>query len=613
MAYKSLESCLLDLEKNGQLIRIKEEVSPELEMAAIHLKVYEAGGPALLFENVRGSKFRAASNIFGTLDRSKFIFRDTLSLVQQLIEFKNEPIKAIKSPIKNFAAGVAALKALPYKNPINKPAIFQEIAIQDIPQIKHWPMDGGAFVTLPQVYTEDVDQPGIMNANLGMYRIQLSGNEYEMNKEIGLHYQLHRGIGVHQNKANKLGLPLKVSIFAGGPPSHSVAAVMPLPEGISEMTFAGVLGGRRFRYIYADGFCVSTDADFVITGEVYPGQNKPEGPFGDHLGYYSLKHPFPLMKVHKVYAKKNAIWPFTVVGRPPQEDTSFGQLIHELTGSAVQAEIPGLKEVHAVDAAGVHPLLLAIGSERYTPYNPAKQPAEILTIANHILGTGQLSLAKFLFITSDDTNKLTTTNIKSYLEYILQRIHLNRDIHFYTNTTIDTLDYSGTSINSGSKVVIAAYGEIIRELATEVPAFLKEGQNTNGALLVMPGVVALQINTFTNYEAAAKEMVILNAHLQTRIADLQTVPIVVLCDDAAFVSASMRNFLWVTFTRCNPSHDIHGIDSFVINKHWGCNGSLIFDARIKPHHAPPVVTDPATDKKIEKLFNKGGSLYNILP
>lgn len=613
MAYKSLESCLLDLEKNGQLIRIKEEVSPELEMAAIHLKIYEAGGPALLFENVRGSKFRAASNIFGTLDRSKFIFRDTLSLVQQLIEFKNEPIKAIKSPIKNFAAGVAALKALPYKNPINKPAIFQEIAIQDIPQIKHWPMDGGAFVTLPQVYTEDVDQPGIMNANLGMYRIQLSGNEYEMNKEIGLHYQLHRGIGVHQNKANKLGLPLKVSIFAGGPPSHSVAAVMPLPEGISEMTFAGVLGGRRFRYIYADGFCVSTDADFVITGEVYPGQNKPEGPFGDHLGYYSLKHPFPLMKVHKVYAKKNAIWPFTVVGRPPQEDTSFGQLIHELTGSAVQAEIPGLKEVHAVDAAGVHPLLLAIGSERYTPYNPAKQPAEILTIANHILGTGQLSLAKFLFITSDDTNKLTTTNIKSYLEYILQRIHLNRDIHFYTNTTIDTLDYSGTSINSGSKVVIAAYGEIIRELATEVPAFLKEGQNTNGALLVMPGVVALQINTFTNYEAAAKEMVILNAHLQTRIADLQTVPIVVLCDDAAFVSASMRNFLWVTFTRCNPSHDIHGIDSFVINKHWGCNGSLIFDARIKPHHAPPVVTDPATDKKIEKLFNKGGSLYNILP
>ena len=188
------------------------------------------------------------------------------------------------------------------------------------------------FVTLPQVYTEDADQPGINHANLGMYRIQLSGNEYKMNNEIGLHYQLHRGIGVHQAKANKLGLPLKVSIFVGGPPSHSVAAVMPLPEGMSEMQFAGILGSRRFRYIYEDGFCVSTEADFVITGEVHPGENKPEGPFGDHLGYYSLQHMFPLMKVHKVYARENAIWPFTVVGRPPQEDTSFGALIHEMDG-----------------------------------------------------------------------------------------------------------------------------------------------------------------------------------------------------------------------------------------------------------------------------------------
>jgi len=612
MAYNSLEACLLDLEANRQLIRIKEEVDPHLEMAAIHLRVHEAGGPALLFQQVKGSKFRAASNIFGTIERSKFIFRDTLSLVQQLIELKNEPIKAIKNPIKNFSAGMAALKALPLKNPISKPVLFQQIQIEDIPQIQHWPMDGGAFVTLPQVYTEDIEQPGILNANLGMYRIQLSGNEYVTNKEIGLHYQLHRGIGVHQSKANKKGLPLKVSIFAGGPPAHSVAAVMPLPEGISEMTFAGVLGGRRFRYTYVDGYCVSTDADFVITGEVYPGENKPEGPFGDHLGYYSLKHDFPLMRVHKVFAKKNAIWPFTVVGRPPQEDTSFGELIHELTGSAVQAEIPGLKQVHAVDAAGVHPLLLAIGSERYTPYTPTKQPAEILTIANHILGTGQLSLAKFLFITADDSNKLGTNNIQLYLEFILQRIVLTRDIHFYTNTTIDTLDYSGTALNTGSKVVIAAYGEIIRTLATEVPGCLKELQQFEAAKLVMPGVVALQTNPFLNYEAATRELEILNSQLQNKTTELTSVPIIVICDDAGFVSEKLRNFLWVTFTRCNPSHDMYGINSATINKHWGCKGPLVFDARIKPHHAPPVITDPLIDKKIDKLFNKGGSLYNML-
>ena len=613
MAYISLETCLLDLEAKGHLIRIREEVDPHLEMAAIHLRVHEAGGPALLFQQVKGSKFRAASNIFGTVERSKFIFRDTLSLVQQLIELKNEPIKAIKNPIKNFSAGLAALKALPLKNPISKPVLFQQIQIEDIPQIQHWPMDGGAFVTLPQVYTEDIEQPGILNANLGMYRIQLSGNEYVTNKEIGLHYQLHRGIGVHQSKANKKGLPLKVSVFAGGPPSHSVAAVMPLPEGISEMTFAGVLGGRRFRYTYVDGYCVSTDADFVITGEVYPGENKPEGPFGDHLGYYSLKHDFPLMRVHKVFAKKNAIWPFTVVGRPPQEDTSFGDLIHELTGSAVQAEIPGLKQVNAVDAAGVHPLLLAIGSERYTPYTPTKQPAEILTIANHILGTGQLSLAKFLFITADDSNKLGTNNIQLYLVFILQRIVLTRDIHFYTNTTIDTLDYSGTALNTGSKVVIAAYGEIIRTLATEVPGCLKELQQFEAAKLVMPGVIALQTNPFLNYDAATRELEILNSQLQNKTTELTSVPIIVVCDDAGFVSEKLRNFLWVTFTRCNPSHDMYGINSATINKHWGCKGPLVFDARIKPHHAPPVITDPLIDKKIDKLFNKGGSLYNMLP
>jgi 4-hydroxy-3-polyprenylbenzoate decarboxylase len=611
MAYSSMEDCLLDLEKTGQLIRIKEEVDPYLQMAAVHLRVYESSGPALLFENVKGSKYRAASNIFGTLDRSRYIFRDTLQLVQQLIELKGNPMQGLKHPIQNMQAGFAALKAFPLKNPISKPALFSNISIEDLPLIHHWPMDGGAFVTLPQVYSEDSDKPGIMNSNLGMYRIQLSGNEYEMNKEIGLHYQLHRGIGVHQTKANKKGLPLKVSIFVGGPPSHSVSAVMPLPEGISEMTFAGVLGGRRFRYVYEDGFCISTDADFVITGEVYPGENKPEGPFGDHLGYYSLTHDFPLMRVHKVYAKKNAIWPFTVVGRPPQEDTSFGQLIHEITGSAVQQEIPGLKEINAVDAAGVHPLLLAIGSERYTPFSPTKRPAEILTIANHVLGTGQLSLAKFLFITADDTNNLSTHHIADFFQYILRRIDLTRDVHFYTNTSMDTLDYSGTGLNSGSKVVFAAYGDSIRDLGTDVPISLKELADFVNPKLVMPGVIALQTTRFLDQQTTEGEMNRLDEQLKPLAKSLTNFPLIILSDDASFLSQNLNNFLWVTFTRCNPSHDIYGIDAFNTNKHWGCNGPLVIDARIKPHHAPPVIKDEKIEKSIDKLFSKGGSLYGI--
>ena len=619
MAYKNLESCLFDLEKNGQLVRIREEVDPILEMAAIHLRVFESHGPALLFENVKGSNFRAASNIFGSLERSRFIFRDSLQTVEQLIKLKNNPVAALKNPIKSISTGIAAIKSIPLKNPFQSPVTFQEISINQLPLIKHWPMDGGAFVTLPQVYTEDIEHPGVMNSNLGMYRIQLDGNEYLLNKEIGLHYQLHRGIGVHQTKANNKNQPLKVSIFVGGPPAYTVAAVMPLPEGMSELTFAGILGGRRFRYKYIDGYCISTDADFVITGDVMPADVKPEGPFGDHLGYYSLQHPFPVLKVHKVYARKNAIWPFTVVGRPPQEDTSFGELIHAMTGSAIQNEIPGLKELNAVDAAGVHPLLLAIGSERYTPYQPVKQPAELLTIANHMLGTGQLSLAKFLFITSDPENKLNTKKIPEYFQFIFERIDLSRDIHFYTKTTIDTLDYSGESLNSGSKVVFAAYGDKKRNLANEIPILLNDIVGIDNCKLVAPGIVALKIVAFTSYTNAQAEIKKLidslsniNNKWTTTHGLKNEIPLIVICDDAEFISKDFNNFLWVCFTRTNPSHDIYGVDSETQNKHWGCHGPLLIDARIKPHHAPPVEKDPETEKKINRVFEKGGSLHGVL-
>ena len=611
MAYASLEECLIDLEKNGHLVRIKEEVDPYLEMAAIHLRVYAQKGPALLFENVKGSKFRAASNIFGSLERSRFIFRDTIDAVQKIIALKNNPIEAFKQPFAHLSTAAAALKALPLKNPINKPVLYEEINISELPLIQHWPMDGGAFVTLPQVYTEDIDKPGIMNANLGMYRIQLNGNDYIPNKEIGLHYQLHRGIGVHQSKANAQNKALKVSCFVGGPPAHTLAAVMPLPEGISEMTFAGLLGGRRFRYTYQDGYCISTDADFVLTGEVAPQATKAEGPFGDHLGYYSLKHPFPVMQLHKIYARKNAIWAFTVVGRPPQEDTSFGELIHNITGSALQKEIPGLKEVNAVDAAGVHPLLLTIGSERYTPYAQTKQPAELLTIANHVLGTGQLSLAKFLFITADEEQKVATHNIAAYFSFVLERIDWRRDVHFYTHTTMDTLDYSGTGLNSGSKVVFAAYGEVLRTLCTSLPSLFNQLKGCTAATLVQPGIIALSLAAFETYEKTQVEIELLQQQLEEQATALAGTALIILCDDAAFVAATLNNFLWVSFTRCNPSHDIHGVGAFSQNKHWGCTGPLMIDARIKPHHAPPLVLDPEVEKRIDRLWEKGGSLYGI--
>ena len=612
MAYSSLKACIDDLEKNGHLIRIKEEVDPYLQMAAIHLRVFEHQGPAILFENVKGSKFPAVSNLFGTLERSKFIFRDTLEKIKTLIDLKNDPVKAIKHPLQYANVGLTALSALPMKVGKSSLAGFAKCNISDIPQIVNWPKDGGPFVTMPQVYTEDADAPGIMNANLGMYRIQLAGNDYILNQEIGLHYQLHRGIGVHQTKANAKGQPLKVSIFVGGPPSHPVAAVMPLPEGLSEMTFAGALGNRRFRYLYdEEGFCLSADADFVITGTVMPHDVKPEGPFGDHLGYYSLEHPFPLMKVHNVYHRKDAIWSFTVVGRPPQEDTSFGALIHEITGSALPKEIPGLHAVNAVDAAGVHPLLFAIGSERYTPYIKERRPQEILTIANHILGKGQLSLAKYLFIAAkEDDPSLDVNNIGRFLTHILQRIDLTRDLHFHTHTTIDTLDYSGDGLNSGSKVAITVAGDIKRQLWGELPAGFSLPRPFELYKMVMPGVLAVE----TPKNVRSSDMPLMIEFLQEHLGEMQLdgLPLIVLCNDAAFTAQNLNNFVWVTFTRSNPSHDIYGINSFTEHKHWGCHGPLIIDARIKPHHAPVLEKDPEVEKLVDKMGEKGGALYGVI-
>ncbi len=608
MGYKSLAECVADLEKHGHLIRIKEEVDPYLEMAAIHLRVYEKQGPALLFEKVKGSPFQAVSNLFGTIERSKFMFRDSLPKVQELVELRSDPMKALKKPFKYIGTGLTALTALPLKQSLFKQT-FQKTTIAALPQIVNWPMDGGPFITMPQVFTEDIDKPGVMNSNLGMYRIQLAGNDYVQDKEIGLHYQIHRGIGVHQTKANKKGQPLKVSIFVGGPPSHPLAAVMPLPEGLSELTFAGALGNRRFRYFRdEEDFVISADADFVITGTVEPHDNKLEGPFGDHLGYYSLIHPFPLMKVHNVYHKKDALWSFTVVGRPPQEDTSFGALIHEISGSAIPQEIHGLKEVNAVDAAGVHPLLFAIGSERYTPYLKERKPQEILTISNHILGKNQLSLAKYLFIAAkEDDETLNTHDIKRFLSHVLERIDWKRDVHFHTNTTIDTLDYSGDGLNSGSKVVFAAAGEKKRDLLTALPPDFKlEADHA----LATEGILTVRLDEYQDQEQGKASIALLKEQL--RVNNLTAIPLVIVCDDADFTAENINNLVWVAFTRSNPATDIDGVDDFTENKHWGCKGSLIIDARKKPHHAPELIKDLDVEKKVDRMGEKGGSLYGII-
>ncbi len=597
--YRSLRDIVDDLDKNKMLLRISKEVDPNLEAAEIHRQVYAKNGPAILFENIKGSKFQALSNLYGTIERTNYLFRKSLPKIKKVIELKADPSLFFKNPLRYLSAPFTALNALPLKSRFGIDSMYSETTIDQLPLIKSWPDDGGAFITLPQVFTLPPGSKNLMESNLGMYRIQLTGNKYETNKEIGLHYQLHRGIGVHHELYNRSDEEFKVSIFVGGLHSHAFSAIMPMPEGLSELTFAGMLANRRFRYGWSEnGHLISSDADFVITGTIIKNKTLPEGPFGDHLGYYSLTHDFPVLKVDKVYHRKDPIWHFTVVGRPPQEDSSFGYLIHQLVKNLAAQEFPGLEDIHAVDAAGVHPLLLAVGKERYMPFRDPK-PEEILTIANRILGSGQTSLAKYLFIAGKSPDHpIDTHDIPNFFSYILERIDLSRDLHFQTNTTIDTLDYSGDSWNGGSKLVVAAYGDKIRTLSSSISQELIKSIDLESISFISEGILSISLSPFINYDQAEKEITELANNLKG-IPEINGFPMIVISDDAEFTAENITNFVWVTFTRSNPAFDVYGIDSFTKHKHWGCETSFIIDARIKPHHAPVLIEDMAIKKQVE--------------
>jgi len=613
MGYRSTFQCVQDLGKHDHLVEVSEPVDTRLQMAEIQRRVFLSKGPALLFSQpVCGSepcRFPMVSNLFGTIDRARFMFRDTIEGVRRAIELKIDPGQAAQNPFRYWKAPFTALAMRP-RSVRHGAASQNRTEIQHLPQLVSWPMDAGGFVTLPQVYSEDASKPGLKNSNLGMYRVQLSGNQYQRNRQIGLHYQIHRSIGVHHQKARSLDQPFRVNVFVGGSPAMTLAAVMPLPEGMSELTFAGALAGHRIPMQRNPGHLpFYADADFVISGTVKP-QLMPEGPFGDHLGYYSLQHDFPALEIDNVWHRNDAIWPFTVVGRPPQEDTIFGELIHELTGPIIPTVLPGVKGVHAVDASGVHPLLLAIGSERYVPWKPSGGPQELLTQANAILGQGQLSLAKYLMIVDEGTvPDLNIHDIKDFFECVLQRVNWTRDLHFQTRTTIDTLDYSGSGFNEGSKVVIAAAGQPIRKLSAEVPARLRLPAGFSNPRVCMPGVIAIN---GPKYQADHSDWFDPLGETLQQTLDVDQFPLVVVVDDAPFCAATLNNFLWVVFTRSNPAADIHGVQSTIQDKHWGCRGSLVIDARIKPHHAPPLVEDPATTDFVDAMASRGGPLAKYL-
>ncbi len=610
MKFSSLQQCVQYLENLGELIRVTEQVDPDLEMAQISRRVFESEGPALLFTNIRGTTFPALSNLFGTWERTLKIFEPQLESVKALIDLKSNPELLVKKPKTLLKMFPALAHALPVRVRTAK-VMENRCNIQDLPMIRCWPQDGGAFVLLPQVFSNDPDRHSILSSNLGMYRIQISGNEYDFGKEVGLHYQLHRGIGNHHKKALEKKQTLKVSIFIGGPPAHTLAAVMPLPENVPEVAFAGALAGRNFRYARNNGFTYSSEADFCITGILVPGKTKKEGPFGDHLGYYSLAHEYPYLKVVSVHHRKGAIFPFTVVGRPPQEDSNFGRLIHEMTRSAVRDTLPGVTAVNAVDDAGVHPLLLVKAHERYAPFEK-RTPKELLTHANIVLGTGQLSLAKYLFICAHEDNPdLSVNDEKEFFIHMLERIDFSNDFHFWTKTTMDTLDYSSQKINQGSKLVIAVAGEKKRTLSERLPNAFSLPDEFKAARIVSKGIVVINGPAFKTYTNAKIQVNRLKKHLHFQ-SGLETLPMLVIADDSEFCARSFANFLWVTFLRSNPSHDIYGVNEKIEYKHWGCIPPFIIDARRKPFHADPLEPDQKTIDKVNGLAKKGGSLSGVI-
>ncbi len=623
MGYSSLAQCVEDLEAHGHLVRVDVEVDPCLELSAIQRRAFRAKAPALLFTRVRGTHFPMLANLYGTVERVHYIFRDSLPALQAVLAARSDPAAVLKRPWRAWRALPGLIFMAPRLRHVaagqaqGVPVLACRSSLAALPRLVSWPGDGGPFITLPLVYTEDPSRPGLGSSNLGMYRIQLAGNDYTAD-EVGLHYQIHRGIGVHHARALEAGLPLPVHVYVGGPPSLTVAAVMPLPEGFSELRFAGMLGGERVRMAAVAGLPlpVLEQADVCLSGHILP-KCKPEGPFGDHVGYYSLKHNFPVLRVEAVYHRRDAIWPFTAVGRPPQEDTVFGAFIHELTGPMVPQVFPGLREVHAVDAAGVHALLLAVGSERYTPYEYDRRPRELITAGLHLLGTTQTALAKYVLLAAhEDAPDLTVRDVPAFLRHVLERTDFATDLHFITRSTTDTLDYTGTGLNEGSKLLWASAGRKRRSLGTELtgPAAIlpRLPQGFGPVRVAGPGILVVGAPVHT------LERNTMDVRMETLAQSLavwpgrEAFPLVVAVDDADFCAAALDNFLWVAFTRSDPAADVYGANAIIRTKHWSCQAPLVLDARLKPFHAPPLEEDPAVTRRVEAFAAPGGPLHGLI-
>jgi UbiD family decarboxylase len=559
--FGDLRSFLARLVADGDLVTIEVPVDPHLEVAEIHRRVIAAGGPALLFTNVKGSTFRLATNLFGTPRRAEQAFGERpLRLIRRIVELAETLLPP--TPGKLWSARDVGLELLKVgtrqvsRGPITE-RVTGDVRLDRLPVITTWPEDGGPFITLPLVYTTHPDKPA---GNLGMYRMQVYDSS-----TTGMHWQIGKGGGYHYAVAEARGQSLPVTVFLGGPPALILSAIAPLPENVPELMLASLIAGERLPQVRGYGtHPLLAEAEFALIGDVPAHTRKPEGPFGDHYGYYSLQHDYPVFSVRRLAHRADAIYPATVVGKPRQEDFFIGDLLQELLSPLFPLVMPAVEGLWSYGETGYHSLAGAIVKQRYK--------REAMASAFRILGEGQLSLTKFLLVTDRHVN---LKDFRATLEHVLARTNPETDLYVFANLSMDTLDYTGPRVNEGSKGVWLGLGDPVRELPREfraaaLPAGVTDVHVFCGGCLVVGGPA------YAAEPGAAARIVADPAFAGW--------PLVVVTDEPRRAAASAMNFLWTTFTRFEPAADIHAASHDIIRNHLSYRGPIAIDARIKPWH-----------------------------
>ena len=567
--HPNLRSFLDLLERENDLVVIKAEVDPYLELAEVHRRVIERGGPALLFENVKGSRYPVVTNLFGTERRIALAFGPKPeALVREVVHVAESLLPP--RPAKLWQHRALAIEALRLgtRNTARAPVtqvMDQPARLDELPVLTTWQEDGGPFVTLPLVYTE---HPTTGKHNLGMYRVQ----RYDA-QTTGLHWQIHKGGGFHYHEAESRNQSLPVTVFLGGPPALILAAIAPLPEDVPELVLASVLAGRKVRMTknpLGRGHRLVAEAEFALVGRVPPALRRPEGPFGDHYGYYSLQHDYPVFQVEAVFHRRDAIYPATVVGKPRQEDFFIGDYLQKLLSPLFPLVMPSVRDLWSYGETGFHSLAAAVVRERYK--------REALVSGFRILGEGQLSLTKFLILTDTPQD---LSDFRKLFEHVLARARFESDLFVFSNVSMDTLDYTSGHVNEGSKAILLGLGEAVRELPREFRGELP--RDVNRAEVFCAGCLVVEGLSYAEDALQAARL--------ARAGVFRDWPLVVLHDDAD-VARRTADFLWATWTRFEPASDIYAAETKVVRHHLSYSAPIVIDARMKPGYPAELIVRP---------------------